>query len=119
MRFTQYLLCLLLPLILFIGVTPHGAVAGELKILDARGLIRALKETRGVSTVIISLEENAADTAAQKSLSVVLSNVNGLAADISGRRGSSQTLIFEQVPEGEWRIQISGAPTGIRSVEIK
>ena len=109
----------LLIILLLVGFLPGIATAGELKIVDARGLIRALKEVRDSSTVIVTIESKPSDPTAKTPPTVVLSNVNGLAADISGQPGSNQSMRFENVPHGEWRVQSASGPIEVRSIEIK
>jgi hypothetical protein len=90
-----------------------SAQAGELKILDSRGLIRSLKEIRGSATVLVTLRTPSGST------KLVLSNVNGLSPDINGREVTSQRLQFDNVPEGEWRIQATAGVAPIQKVEIQ
>jgi hypothetical protein len=109
----------LLVIFLLVAVLPSIATAGELKIVDARGLIRALKEVRDSSTVIVTIESKPSDPTVKTLPTIVLSNVNGLAGDISGQPVSNQSMRFENVPHGEWRIQSATGPLEVRSVEIR
>ena len=89
------------------------AYAGELKVLDTRGLIRGIKEVKGSAVVVVTLTEP------PKAQTVTLSNVNGLSADLSGQPDGPRTIRFEPVPEGEWKIQATPGAISVKSVEIQ
>lgn len=90
-----------------------SAFAGELKVLDSRGLIRGLKEIRGTATVVVEVGSPL------DGRPMLLSNVNGLAPDIGGRTLTPRSVEFENVPEGEWKIQSNTGVVPVQNVLIK
>lgn len=90
-----------------------SAYAGELRILDSHGLVRATTDAKSESTVELKL------AAPVKEGTVQLSNVNGLAPDIAGEIIAGMTVRFSVVPEGIWRVIVPGPAITITKVEIK
>ena len=101
-----------LSLVAAAAVFAASAEAGELRILDPHGLVRATAEIKKESSVLVTL-------AAPLSGGVVqLSNVNGIAPDIAGAPDGS-TVRFPLVPEGVWRVVVPAANVSIKKIEIR
>ena len=90
-----------------------SAFAGELRILDSMGLTRAVKSVHEQASVRVSTGGGAGAPGA-----VILSQVDGLAPDINPSKVSDSVVVFEQVPEGAWRIRISSPKVVISEVKI-
>lgn len=86
--------------------------AGELKVLDALGLVRAARQISAPVTVRVTLRNGAKDGGA-----MTLENVDGLAASVPAQPGTApDEYLFKPVPEGSWRI--TAPSTRVAAVRI-
>ncbi len=90
---------------------PTVLFAGELKIVDSRGLTRLLKVIAAPVTVIVSPESSSNVTGLR------LLNVDGIARDIKATQLDQRHYLFSGVGEGTWQIKSTEAVV-IQSVEI-
>lgn len=89
------------------------AAAGELRILDSQGLVRAVKEIGDEATVVVRLSQAATTETA------LLTPVNGLSGDIKGKAVKDGSLEFDRVSVGIWKIVVKTPGVSVRSVELK
>ena len=91
---------------------PWSVHAGELKIVDAHGLTRALKVIARPVTVIVSPSDPSIKSA------IELLHTDSFTQDIKEPARENGQFVFREVGEGAWQIK---APPGvvIRSVEIR
>lgn len=88
------------------------AYAGDLKIVDDLGLVRAFK--RVAAPVSVYVTTGSAQSAAKPSLI----NVDGLSSEIAATQSKPGTFVFSNVPEGTWRVQFGSAHPQITEVKI-
>ncbi len=99
-----------LVLLCSLAVLPPASFAGELKIVDSHGLVRALKVVKNKAQVVIELKSQ------PSRLSLVRSD--GISGEIQGQPGEkSGVFLFEQVGEGVWQMK-DGGTLSISSVSI-
>jgi hypothetical protein len=104
-RFVRCGQVLLVCALLWMGVT--SACAAELRVVDAAGLVRALKVVKGPARIVITLQP----VSGQGSSAVVRGecvavNIDGLAAEKKTQANSRGECIFEQMSEGSWQIRV-------------
>ena len=86
-------------------------LAGELKIVDKHGLVRAIKTIQDHATVTVNVK------ATQER--VVLARTDGIAAEIVGEpRGAEPIYIFSNVSDGVWIVK-GNDPVSIVAVVIE
>lgn len=78
------------------------SVAAEIRVVDAGGLVRAVKVVRGNARLVISLTSVATGEC-------VATNVDGLAAEKRIAVSSKGECVFEDVSVGSWQIQVPGS----------
>lgn len=85
----------------------RSACAAELRVVDAAGLVRALKVVRGPARIVITLQpaSGPGSTAAVRGECVAV-NIDGLAAEKKAQVNSRSECIFEQMSEGSWQIRV-------------
>ena len=88
------------------------AYAGEVKIIDGHGLTRAVKVVKASAIVTVESKEKAL-----LPNSIVLSNTDGIAADIGASNSSELQAVFKGVTDGTWQIK-SSQSIAIHSVKI-
>ena len=76
-------------------------MAGEIKVLDAKNLTRAVRIIKASGTVVIKIRGNAQDAAP------TISNLDGVAADITGAAREEGIFAFPGVGEGSWRVNLA------------
>ena len=89
---------LVLPVLLVLMVP--CAYAGQIKIVDQRGLTRAVRKVPDKARVIIKV-----NTATENASEITLSNIDGMGGDVAGRAGESTQIVFENISEGTWEIR--------------
>jgi hypothetical protein len=89
------------------------AQAGELRIIDAQGLIRAVKDIQDEATVTVRLSQAVTSDAA------LLSPINGLSGDLKGRPVKEDAIQFERVSAGSWKIVVKTPGISVRAVELR
>lgn len=77
------------------------SVAAEIRVVDAGGLVRAVKVVRGNVRLVISLTRVVAGEC-------VATNVDGLAAEKRSAVSPKGECVFEDVSVGSWQIQVPG-----------
>lgn len=85
----------------------RGAVAGEIRILDAAGLVRAVKVVRGGARVVVTVKSlTAPDTpkALQGECNAV--NVDGIATEKHTSISNKGECVFSDLTEGAWQIRV-------------
>lgn len=88
----------------FFSVLSVGiASAAEVRIVDLRGLVRAVKVTPGAARVVITLE--ALNGVALKG-ECVATNVDGLAAEKRAQISPKAECVFSEVSAGSWQISV-------------
>lgn len=91
------------------------AFAGELKVLDQRGLVRAVRDVQTVAVVSIQTSGPAEEAN--------LVNTDGLAAPIAPATPGAaplgaMLLVFNGVGPGTWQLKAS-SPIAVKSIDIK
>ena len=99
--------------LLLMSSIPGAAAAGELRIVDSRGLIMAMKKVSAPADVVLSFREGQTPAEAP-----VLSSVEGLTDDIKGIPEGPSRFIFRKVADGAWRIEANREPSAIAEVII-
>jgi hypothetical protein len=107
----SFLFSILVAVLLLPGVS----FAGEIRVLDSMGLTRAVKSVEGAAKVVVSAH---IDKKSLLAVDVVLSHVDGLAADVEGFPSPDHTIVFSDVPEGVWKIKSSEPELVISEVKI-
>lgn len=90
----------------FFLIQTQLAVADEIRIVDTRGLVRAVKVVRGSVKMVVTLESLTGLNAKGECLA---NNVDGLAAEKRVAITSSSECIFNGVGAGSWLVSV---PTG-------
>ncbi len=98
MRLPRYLTTLLLSTLLM-GSLPSLASAGEIRILDSRGLVRAVRTVESPMKVVVETRS------AGNNKKATLINSDGIGHDIKGVEEGVSSITFPQVSEGTWQIQ--------------
>ena len=97
---------------------PICSFAGEIKVVDPRGLTRAVRIINAPVRVRIVLDKS------EERAGCVLANIDGLARSIVGApvENDSRSLVFEGVSDGIWRVSrtVDGRvePVKVDSVRI-
>ena len=86
--------------------------AGEIRILDSRGLVRAVRSVESPMKVLIEIRSPLLEDK-----KATLINSDGIGHDIKGVAESKSELAFPQVSEGTWQIQ-EPPSSQIKSVKI-
>jgi hypothetical protein len=98
---TWVVLAALLPTI---AVVAHAA---ELRVVDASGLVRAVKVVRGPARIVIALQNPSESGAAAGVRGECLAvNVDGLAAEKRTQINSKSECVFDQMTEGSWQMRV-------------
>jgi hypothetical protein len=85
--------------------------AEELKVLDSIGLTRAVKQVAKSARVEIRLKD------ASQSADLELVSVDGLSAPLKSQINGN-SVVFNSVPAGEWKIQSQGTSPSVLEVKI-
>ena len=80
------------------------ASAGELKILDSTGLVRAVKVVKSEAKVILSLQPGAASGVTQGECVAI--NIDGLAAEQRVSVSAKGECVFGGLSNGSWQITV-------------
>lgn len=101
------------PLLIWLCLLCSSALAGEIRIVDAAGLIRGAKRTSGPAKVEVRLGQ-------PEPLAVMVSlvNLDGLSLDLSAQRGEDGQFVFERVLEGTWQLKVDPENLAVREVRI-
>jgi hypothetical protein len=86
-----------------------SASAGELKILDSAGLVRAVKVVKNEAKIVVTLQPGAASGATRGEC--VAANIDGLAAEQRVGVSAKGECVFAGLSSGSWQITV---PDGIR-----
>ena len=88
------------------------AHAAELRVVDASGLVRAVKVVRGPARVVITLQ-NSGDKSAAITVrgECVAVNIDGLAAEKRTQVSAKNQCVFDQMSEGSWQMRVPEAAT--------
>lgn len=86
------------------------ASAGELKVLDQRGLVRAVRDVQSSATIHVQTSGPVEE--------VSLVNTDGLAAPLSPATPGGPELVFNGVGSGTWQLKAS-SPIAVKGIEIK
>ncbi|MBX7143811.1 MAG: hypothetical protein K1X79_05120 [Oligoflexia bacterium] len=89
------------------------AFAGDLKIVDELGLVRAVKHVSAPVTVRVIAGAGSTGPVKPK-----LVNVDGLSGDLLGEVQAPGTFVFSKVPEGTWRVSLEGGHAQVAEVKI-
>ena len=73
--------------------------ADELRIIDDRGLTRAIKDINAPAEVTAVFSDSFKGT-------VKLESVDGISSDISAKTESKTEVLFSNVPNGLWRLKV-------------
>lgn len=83
-----------------------GARADQVRIVDSGGLVRAIKITRSVARVVVTIQSPQPSTLKGE---CVATNVDGLAAEKRSVISGNGECVFADVGGGSWQITIPGA----------
>ena len=89
--------------VVFSLLFPSLAFAGQLKVVDSQGLIRAEKKITVPGKVVVVLRDG--NKAPESGSGIYLSNTDGIAPDIAGVEGPPLEYNFQGVREGTWQIK--------------
>lgn len=92
--------CSVMFVFLMMGI--RGAVAAEIRVVDAGGLVRAVKVVRGNARVVIALNQSVSGEC-------VATNVDGLAAEKRVAVSPQGECVFVDVGVGSWQVQVPGS----------
>jgi len=100
----RYLLAIVsLSVLVAIALADSDVVADEIRVVDARGLVRAVKITRGAARMVVTLEpKNDVATTGE----CVATNVDGLAAEKRVAVSEKYECTFAEVRGGSWQISV-------------
>jgi hypothetical protein len=98
-----------------IFAVPVAAYAGELRILDAAGLLRANKQIEQTAEVRLIVRGKHSE-GLQGDL--LLKNEDGLAPDIQGVMESQGRYKFSRVTAGSWSVALPSIGAKVEEVEI-
>jgi|GEM_PF-3957748 len=90
--------------------------AGDLRIVDEQGLLRAVRNAPGPMTVIVQVDIIGHTSGVAPTL--VLSNVDGISPDIKGREEGYGRFLFEGVKDGTWKLHVKPEQLIIREVRV-
>lgn len=93
-----------------------SAWAGELRILDSQGLIRAVSVIRERGSVEIVLQHEGPDQ--PEGELPVLTSQSGIASDVVAEALTADRFLFRGVSEGIWRIRLRDAHRVLREVRV-
>jgi hypothetical protein len=100
----------LLLVLLCIGL--RVAYAAELRIVDASGLVRAVKVVRGPARIVIHLQSTKGHTGAVAVRGECTAvNIDGLSAEKKSAVDPRNECVFDQMSEGAWQIRVPDATT--------
>lgn len=77
------------------------AYAGEVKVVDRRDLVRAVRVVSSRGTVRVEVSGDVGRAVAS------ISNVDGVAADVKGTLDGSSAVVFRGVSDGTWRLNLA------------
>ncbi len=83
-------------------IGPRLGVAAEIRVVDAGGLVRAVKVVRGNARLVISLSSSTQGEC-------VAVNVDGLAAEKRVSVSPQGECVFTDVGVGSWQVQVPGS----------
>lgn len=86
-----------------IGAVVFDASADEIRVVDARGLVRAVKITQGVARMVVTFEPPNGVAAKGE---CVATNVDGLAAQKRVAISVKSECTFSEVTGGSWQISV-------------
>ncbi len=86
-----------------IAVTGGAVLADEIRVVDTRGLVRAVKITRGSARIVVTLETRAGSAVTGE---CVATNVDGLAAEKRVAISTKSECTFTEVRGGSWQIAV-------------
>lgn len=89
-----------------------NAFAGDIRVADPLGLVRAMKKNVSNVTVIVRVREGAPAPS-----TLELRNVDGLARAVKAVKGEGGVYRFEPVAPGSW--QIGDLPKGVKVSKVK
>lgn len=103
-KYLETFLCTVFPSTVFLCsalllLSPTVALAADLKIVDATGLVRSAKVVQDDGDVEVTLGGES-----QSGNTCTLKNVDGLAPDQSVNATSSHTCKFSGIPAGTWQL---------------
>jgi hypothetical protein len=91
-------------LLLAVGLLCAAAAhADEIRVVDARGLVRAVKISRGAVRIVVTLE---GAMAASPRGECVATNVDGLSAEKRVQVSAKGECVFSDVTGGSWQIVV-------------
>ncbi len=93
--------------------SPAIGIAAEIRVVDGRGLTRAVSRLEPPVTVVVTLKESNAPEDV-----VTLGNIDGLSGDISSVKEAPQKYIFQVSQGGTWQIKGVLSPADIVEVRI-
>ncbi len=107
----------------FLAMGVHNAYAAELRVLDQKGLSRAVRVVSGRGSVVVRLSRATQESAAH----LVLAPVDVISRDVEGEpepeesgpiTEQSVVVRFSSVREGTWQLKGQPGPSEILSVAI-
>jgi hypothetical protein len=102
--YSRYLLAVVLILWSVAFVIPLcDLFADEIRVVDGRGLVRAVKITRGAASIVVTLEPANGIAAKGECLAT---NVDGLAAEKRVAISAKSECAFSEVTGGSWQISV-------------
>lgn len=89
----------------------QNSYANELKVVNALGLIRAVKVVRGPVSFRIQIKDFSVDqpSKSRETISCFAVNTDGLASERSVQVDKNRNCIFNNMTAGTWQIQVQGA----------
>ena len=82
-----------------------GVRADQIRIVDSGGLVRAIKVTRSVAKVIVTIQSPQPQTIKGE---CIATNVDGLAAEQRVAISAKGECVFSQASGGSWQITVTG-----------
>jgi hypothetical protein len=82
-----------------------GVRADQIRIVDSGGLVRAIKVTRAVAKVIVTIQSPQPQIIKGE---CIANNVDGLAAEKRVAISAKGECVFSEVSGGSWQITVSG-----------
>lgn len=96
---------------------PLRAEADELRVVDSLGLVRAIKSGESYTEVLVTVRSNDGSPVNPGS-TALLSNVDGISADLSVQLEAPASFRFHGVQRGTWKIVISDPGLLVEEVRI-
>lgn len=97
-------------------VLPGLALAGEVRVVDQLGLVRASRVVQSAAQVTIELGRGSYDG---EEFVCSLVSKDGIASEIEGRLVGKQSCEFRDVVAGTWQVHLTSTEVPIKRVKIE